>query len=166
MTNLLNCLVIGLPKPQGSLTRMISASSGKAVSFYPKSKAGNRTVADYRADVITEIHKHREPGTEPCGHPINIECVFRLPRPKSHFGTGKNSQKLKDSAPKFPAKIPDVDKLLRALNDAVTASAVIWGDDSQVVAISAFKVFAPSVGVPPATWIGIECLGDCGGDGS
>ena len=55
-----------------------------------------------------------------------------MQRPKSHFGTGRNAGKLKPSAPKYPAVKPDVDKLSRAVHDALTIANVI-DDDSRIV---------------------------------
>ena len=55
-----------------------------------------------------------------------------MERPKSHFGTGKNADKVKQSAPVFPATMPDIDKLMRAILDGLT-DAQVWLDDGQVV---------------------------------
>jgi len=57
--------------------------------------------------------------------------VFRA-RPKSHFGSGKNSGVLKPTAPKVPTTKPDLTKVLRALEDSLTG--VLFKDDSQIVA--------------------------------
>lgn len=59
-----------------------------------------------------------------------IEYVFCFDRPQSHFGSGKNSQILKSSAPKFHTKKPDLTKLIRSTEDALTG--IIWKDDAQV----------------------------------
>ena len=62
---------------------------------------------------------------------VSLEITFFRPRPKGHFGTGKNAAVLKPSAPKYPTTRPDTVKLARAVEDALTS--VIWLDDSQVV---------------------------------
>jgi Holliday junction resolvase RusA-like endonuclease len=41
-------------------------------------------------------------------------------------------------------KRPDLDKLLRATFDAVTATGRVWADDSQVVKVTAEKLYTPS----------------------
>ena len=53
------------------------------------------------------------------------------PRPSNHFGTGKNAGVRKDSAPYFPIVRPDVLKIARGIEDALTG--VIYRDDSQIV---------------------------------
>jgi Holliday junction resolvase RusA-like endonuclease len=62
---------------------------------------------------------------------IELNVRFFMPRPKSHYGTGKNTNKLKPSAPKFHLQKPDKTKMLRAVEDALTG--VIWNDDCQVI---------------------------------
>jgi Holliday junction resolvase RusA-like endonuclease len=44
---------------------------------------------------------------------------------------------------------PDIDKLVRGVLDAL--SGVVFGDDKQVVTLSATKVYAPADGAPYAT---------------
>lgn len=61
--------------------------------------------------------------------PISVTLAFHLPRPKS--------------APRrviYPTKRPDLDKLVRATIDA--CSGVAFNDDTQVVAITASKLYA------------------------
>lgn len=62
--------------------------------------------------------------------PIELTAEFYFSRPKSHYGTGKNATRLKASAPVIHAQSPDLAKLLRSLEDALTG--VAWRDDKQV----------------------------------
>lgn len=59
----------------------------------------------------------------------NLKFYFH--RPKSHYGTGRNASKIKSSSPEHHTKKPDLVKLVRAVEDALTG--IIWKDDSQVV---------------------------------
>lgn len=71
--------------------------------------------------------------------PLLLELTFWMPRPKGHFGTGRNAGSVKGSAPRFPIVKPDVTKLVRAVEDALTA--VVWRDDAQVVTQTAQKAY-------------------------
>lgn len=70
--------------------------------------------------------------------PLHLTLVFCMPRPQFHL----NKNGVKDSAPKFPAKKPDADKLSRAVMDSLTG--VIWKDDAQVTTKLVKKRFADS----------------------
>ena len=61
---------------------------------------------------------------------VRVSATFYLPKPKT-------------SSNRFPVnqRSGDLDKYLRALMDAVTKSE-LWGDDSQVVEIEAYKLYA------------------------
>jgi len=60
--------------------------------------------------------------------PLRLEVCFYLPRPKGHLGANG----LRPSAPPYPATRPDLLKLTRAIEDALTG--VLWRDDAQIVA--------------------------------
>lgn len=77
--------------------------------------------------------------------PVRLQAFFRLPRPKSHFGTGENAGKLKDSAPCWHTKKPDLDNLLKFFKDC--ANGAIWKDDAQVREVFAIKDYEPGHGV-------------------
>lgn len=62
---------------------------------------------------------------------IRLELEFHRPRPKYHFGTGRNAGKLKESAPEYPTRTPDTVKLTRSVEDAITG--ILWIDDAQIV---------------------------------
>lgn len=64
--------------------------------------------------------------------PIAIAAEFVFLRPKSHFGTGKNANIVKASAPDQHAQSPDLAKLIRAVEDSMTGK--IWLDDKLVCA--------------------------------
>lgn len=69
--------------------------------------------------------------------PVTLTVDFYLPRPKAHYGTGRNAGALKPSAPAEHLTMP---KLTRAVGDALTRLA--WRDDSQIVAWHAYKHYA------------------------
>ncbi len=70
--------------------------------------------------------------------PVAISMCFSLPRPKSHFGT----KGLKPSAPLHHSGKPDADNLAKLVMDQITKSGRVWKDDSQVVSLTAHKIWA------------------------
>lgn len=84
--------------------------------------------------------------------PLRVRFVYLVDRPRGHFGTGKNAGILKASAPKYPTTRPDLLKLSRAVEDALTD--VIWKDDSQIVIEILYKFFVqPEDGEKPGVYI-------------
>lgn len=71
--------------------------------------------------------------------PVEVKCWFWFPRPKTQYGTGKNVGTLKNSAPRFYAQAPDIDKLSRAVLDGITG--IVVRNDAQVVGLNATKVW-------------------------
>ena len=74
--------------------------------------------------------------------PLDLDLVFILSRPQAHFGARGN---LKASSPDVPARIPDWDKLARAIGDALTGA--LYGDDKQVSDATVGKRFGAIPGV-------------------
>lgn len=113
---------------------------------------------DWRAQVRHEAALACPDG--PTDRPVGMHLTFVYSRPKSHYGTGKNSRRLKPHAPDWPAtrNIGDLDKTCRAILDAVTG--VLVTDDSLVVTLVARKVYgfpercevSCSSGVVPLGW--------------
>lgn len=66
---------------------------------------------------------------------VRLAITFWMPRPKTHKGP---------EAPHWHSSRPDIDKLLRAVLDALTG--VAYPDDSCVVAVQACKVYGPGPG--------------------
>lgn len=62
---------------------------------------------------------------------MRLEVVFYVRRPQGHYGSGRNGGVVRASAPAFPAVKPDLTKLVRGLEDALTG--IVWRDDAQVV---------------------------------
>lgn len=62
---------------------------------------------------------------------IVLYVWIQFPRPKVHFGTGRNAARLKASAPPEHIQKPDLGKCVRAIEDAL--KGVVWRDDSQVI---------------------------------
>lgn len=72
--------------------------------------------------------------------PLAVVVTFQYSRPKGHYGTGRNADQLKGSAPHYKFTAPDTDKLQRALGDALTQSGLI-PDDALIAWWRAEKVW-------------------------
>ena len=73
-----------------------------------------------------------------------------MPRPKAHYGTGRNVGRLKESAPLHHVKTPDLDNLKKFVLDVL--NEIVWRDDSQIVQLSGAKEYSEN----PRTEIIIE----------
>lgn len=111
---------------QGSIRYVGKSNAGRAILT-----SDSKKTKPWRADVRAQL-------LDDCGKPravfasgVHVEAEFVMPRPKSCP---------KKSTPQAVKK-PDLDKLMRALLDAVT-SAGVWRDDSQVISVSAIKRLA------------------------
>lgn len=135
--------VPGRPVPQGSKTAFVSKSTGRPIVVDKDVR-----LPQWRMKVTA--HAMEALGTTPpLTGPVGIRIIFTMDRPQSHFGTGKNAGKVKASAPVFPATMPDIDKLMRAILDGLT-DARVWLDDGQVVWVQATKVYSDATYAPGA----------------
>jgi Holliday junction resolvase RusA-like endonuclease len=66
----------------------------------------------------------------PLNGPLLLELTFWTPRPKGHYGSGKNAGQVRGSAPRHPTVKPDLLKLARAVEDAL--SGIVYRDDAQI----------------------------------
>jgi Holliday junction resolvase RusA-like endonuclease len=121
--------VYGAPVPQGS-KRIFR---GNIVDMAPQ------RLRSYRQDIHIAAQQAMD-GREVFSMPVGVTVTFFIPRPKNHFGTGRNAEKRKASAPLAPAKPPDIDKLGRAVLDGMTGA--VFRDDAQVVSLHLMKVWA------------------------
>lgn len=120
--------VIGLPKPAGS-KRAFALKKGGVYTGRAVVTDDCKTSRDWKTDVkhaAVAIYQR-----EPLACAVRLTLVFVLPRPRGHFGTGRNVGVLKPSAALFHVIKPDVLKLARGVEDALTG--IIWKDDSQIV---------------------------------
>lgn len=126
--------VRGRPAPQGSKRHV---GHGRMIE-------SSRHVGPWRDAVRAETMRVLDElgigGTWSFRGPISLSLVFRMSRPKGHYGTGKRSQIVKQSAPKWPIGRPDVDKLTRSTLDGLTDGG-LFADDSQVCELFVRKTF-------------------------
>lgn len=122
--------VFGMPAPQGS-KRFLGVRGGKGV-LVESSKAVKPWREAVKWAAIERVKWAREANQGVMDGPIVVQMTFSMPRPKS--------------APKSvtrPFRKPDLSKLIRSTEDALT-DAGVWSDDARVVSCDACKVFAGS----------------------
>jgi len=100
-----------------------------------------------KADFLSVAYKHRP--DKPFSGPLKVNSVFTFQRPKNHFGTGKNANVLKASAPYWKTSKGDLDNLLKFIGDAL--ESVFWTNDSIICSGESKKIY----GEVPGTQIDI-----------
>ena len=124
--------VLGRPAPQGS-KRLLNRRTGALGE-------SSKRVEPWRADVRAIAMLHRE-RLDIYTRPILLDCTFKFKRPGNHYGRRGGYRILKPMAPMFcTTAVGDVDKLLRAIGDALTG--VLYADDAQIVDIRGKREYA------------------------
>ena len=77
----------------------------------------------------------------PLAGDIMIKLVFTMPRPKSHYRTGKYKHLLKDNIPEYHTYIPDLDNMVKMICDVIQGKGRMICDDSQICMLQAEKVW-------------------------
>jgi Holliday junction resolvase RusA-like endonuclease len=77
-------------------------------------------------------------------NPIKCQLQFYCKRPKNHYKTGKKSNELKDSAPKYNTNSKDLDNMVKLVLDALNDK--LYLDDSQIIEITCSKLYSEGDG--------------------
>lgn len=102
---------VGLPAPQGS-----KSVKGRTKTGHVILTESSKAVKPWR-----EAVKHAAPAvTRPLDGPLLVYMIFTMPRPKSATKTDI-----------WPYRTPDLSKLARSTEDAIT-EAGLWADDARV----------------------------------
>lgn len=126
--------VPGLCKPAGSKRGFFNKKSGKVmiVDACAKSRPWKTDVKAFAAAAYQGA---------PLMGPVEVIMVFYMPRPKGHYNT---KGEIKSSAPPYPTTRPDLLKLARGCEDAITGT--IYHDDSQIISEYLVKVYESNRG--------------------
>lgn len=143
--------VVGTPKQQGSKRGFVVPGKGDRKARAVVVDDNKKPLKDWRTDVVLGCQRAIEAATDvqwPLVGPVAVRVVFAMPKP---------------ARPKWlwPAVKPDVDKLERAVLDAMT-DAGVWADDAQVVDLHAVKQY-PSADLGqlvPGVRITVHRVGD------
>lgn len=134
--------VHGIPRPQGSKRHV-----GRGIMV-----ESSRHVRQWRNDVMSAAQQAYN-GPAVTGA-VELDITFWFPRPKGHYGTGRNADKLKPSAPEKPTSraYGDTTKLARSTEDAISECSgyPVLKDDSQVTDLICRKRYASADNPPGA----------------
>lgn len=132
MTDPLHLHIPGEPKPQGSKKAFVRGRRAVLVEANPGLKTWRQTITH---------HARPHAGTYTGERPLSVTYRFFLPRPKSVRRW-------------LPWVKPDLDKLIRAVNDGL-GDAGVWDDDGRITSITASKTYA-TTDQPPGVTITIR----------
>jgi Holliday junction resolvase RusA-like endonuclease len=88
---------------------------------------------------------------ETINYTCSVSITVQYQRPKSHYGTGSNSDKLKQNAPQHPGVKPDIDNVAKAYLDILVMAKVIR-DDCLVNRLEVSKVYGKDPSVEIEVW--------------
>jgi len=77
-------------------------------------------------------------------NPIKCQLNFFCKRPKNHYKTGKKSNELKETAPKYNTNNKDLDNMVKFVLDALNDK--LYSDDSLIFEIHCSKSYADGDG--------------------
>jgi crossover junction endodeoxyribonuclease RusA len=133
--------VPGIPAPGGSKRAFVI--NGKA----RLTDAGGERNKNWRAVVGLAAHRA---GCAPLDGPLELSIVFIMPRPKSHYRTGRHAGQLRPDAPHWHTSRPDSTKLTRSTEDALLG--LCWQDDAQVSRQVVDKIYGDVPGARITVW--------------
>ncbi len=147
----LSVFVPGIPK--GQPRPRAFALRGKARMFDPGTAEGWKGAIAAAIEPIL-------PDERPCWDgPVTLHATFYFPRPRGHYGSGKNAGVLKGSAPRWHTSKPDIDNALKAVMDCLTTLR-LWRDDAQVDTLSVKRQWAgeqgPGMSLTACIWRGVK----------
>ncbi len=115
----------GRPAPQGSKNRF-GGEANPRVKGYREALSADASIAMAGRPLLIG--------------PVSVGVIFAFSRPKSHYRAGKHAGSLRANPPRFVSVQPDIDKLCRAVGDAL--SGIVFRDDAQIAVWSVAKVYA------------------------
>jgi Holliday junction resolvase RusA-like endonuclease len=122
----LTFFVPGIASPSGSKKAFAHPKTGRIIVMdTAKRKTSWQSIVSLHAQqAMTDA------GAKLTNEAVAMTIDFYFPRPKCHFGSGKNAARIKETAPKYHTQKPDLTKLIRCTEDALTG--IVYKDDCQV----------------------------------
>ena len=144
-------VALGVASPAGSKSAFRHRHTGRIVVV----DAGGKKTKVWRK-VVAEAAKRAMDGRPFLLPPLILVIEFRMQRPQSHY---RANGEIKPDAPWVPIVRPDVTKLLRSTEDAMTG--IVYEDDAQICEQNISRTYAldDSIGarvtVYTAQWRGV-----------
>lgn len=124
--------IAGIPAPGGS-KRYVGKNKRTGRALLIDDAKGNKTWRER----VAWTARQKLGSMQPLDVPLQVQFIFYVKRPKGHYNAKGH---IKASAPMFPTPKPDVLKLARSTEDALTG--IIWQDDAGTVSLSLAKRYA------------------------
>lgn len=138
----LTVVVYGSAKPAGSKRGFLRGGRVIVTDANPNAKPWKLQVAQVAGEAMA--------GRELIEGPLEVSFQFFRARPKGHYG--KKGFSAAGRAMPYPTGRPDVLKLARGVEDALTG--IVWGDDAQIVR----ELLAKEYGTPERVVIVVRSL--------
>ena len=139
--NVIYLTFYGEAEPAGSKKGYVRGGHAQIVDANPRAKGWKERVAQAAGE------QYDGPLLQGA---LGVSMLFYRPRPRGHFGTGRNAGVLRASAPAYPTTRPDVLKTARSVEDSLTG--VIYRDDSQIVAEELHKHYGEPARCEVVVW--------------
>lgn len=124
--------VEGMPAPGGSKSAFRHRHTGRIVVV----DAGGKRNKQWRA-LVAAAGRQAMANREMPQPPLLLTVMFRMPRPQSHLN---RHGKLRRTSPVLPVTRPDLTKLLRSTEDALTG--IVWSDDASIAEQWVARIYA------------------------
>lgn len=126
-------IIFTVPGNPIALKRHRSFQRGDFKGTYDPSKGD-------KSNFLAKAMEHRP--DVPLDEPLRVKLSFYFQRPKAHYGTGKNANTLKESAPTWHTKTPDADNIVKFIADSL--NKIFWRDDSIICQLLVIKMYSES----------------------
>ena len=129
-------MVLTVPGNPKALKRHRTFQKGKFTGTYDPS-------LNDKSDFLAKAVQNKP--SVPYNEALLVLFEFKFARPKNHYRTGANANKLKISAPLFHTSTPDADNLTKFVCDSL--NGIFWKDDSCISEQIISKTYSETPGV-------------------
>lgn len=130
----------GIPSPGGSKRVFPLRKSGLLTGKFVVTDAGGEKTKLWRQSVAgAAFLAMQKAELAPFTLPLRVSFIFWMPRPANHHKGSDRAKELKPDAPHWHFKAPDLLKLSRSTEDAM--SGIVYTDDKLIAQSSLEKLY-------------------------